>query len=202
MRNKTFASLAVASALGLLTPAVQAFGLGKLELHSALNEPFKAEIAVTALRNDDAENLQVKLASNKEFEKAGLEHSIVLSQLEFEVVSKQGITYVSVSSDKPVKEPLLDFLVIATTGEGRLIREYTVLLDPPKNILAKKPTKKSATPQPTKTKTTATTKAKTTEYQYPQADQATYSSDQYGPTDRTDTLWNIAIKPDQKNHYQ
>ncbi|OUR63515.1 hypothetical protein A9Q79_10455 [Methylophaga sp. 42_25_T18] len=190
MRNKTFASLAVASALGLLTPAAQAFGLGKLELYSALNEPFKAEIAVTTLRGEEAENLQVKLASNQEFDKAGLERNFVLAQFEFKVIQKDGVTYVSVSSDTPVKEPLLDFLVIATTGEGRLIREYTVLLDPPKNILAKpKPVKKSAELKKGK----AETEVKITSYQYPQSDQTTYNSDVYGPINKTETLWKIAL---------
>jgi pilus assembly protein FimV len=195
MRNKTFASLAVASALGLLTPAVHAFGLGKLDLHSALNEPFKAEIAVTALQGEEGDTLQVKLASNKEFEKAGLERSFVLIGLEFDVVQEQGITYISVSSDLPIKEPLLDFLIIATTGEGRLIREYTVLLDPPKYVLAKPA--KQATPQ-SKTKIVEkekpANKVQTTSYNYGKTTQATYNSNTYGPIAKRDTLWDIALK--------
>jgi pilus assembly protein FimV len=195
MRNKTFASLAVASALGLLTPAVHAFGLGKLDLHSALNEPFKAEIAVTALQGEEAETLQVKLASNKEFEKAGLERNFILMGLEFNVVQDNGITYVSVSSDLPIKEPLLDFLIIATTGEGKLIREYTVLLDPPKHVFAK-PSKQATTQTKTKTveKTKPVKKAQTTSYNYGQTTQSTYNSNTYGPVANRDTLWDIALK--------
>lgn len=195
MRNKTFASLAVASALGLLTPAVHAFGLGKLDLHSALNEPFKAEIAVTALQGEEAEALQVKLASNKEFEKAGLERNFILTGLEFNVVQDNGITYVSVSSDLPIKEPLLDFLIIATTGEGKLIREYTVLLDPPKHVFAK-PSKQAAIQTKTKAveKTKPVKKAQTTSYNYGQTTQATYNSNTYGPVANRDTLWDIALK--------
>lgn len=192
MGNKTFASLAVASALGLLTPAAHAFGLGKLELHSALNEPLNAEIAVTALHGEEADTLQVKLASNAEFEKAGLERNFVLSGLEFKVIQDKGVTHISVSSKLPVKEPLLDFLVIATTGEGRLIREYTVLLDPPKRILAK-PAKQN-TPQ-TKTVAKKTPKkAQVTTYDYGQTSQATYNSSTYGPITRRDTLWDIALE--------
>jgi pilus assembly protein FimV len=198
MRNKTFASLAVASALGLLTPVAHAFGLGKLELHSALNEPFKAEIAVTALQGEEAESLQIKLASNKEFEKAGLDRSFVLTGLEFNVVQEQGVTYISVSSELPIKEPLLDFLVIATTGEGRLLREYTVLLDPPKHVF-KKPTKqvssqtsKKAAEKPKTTKPAK--KAQTTSYDYGQTTQTSYNSGTYGPIATNDTLWGIALK--------
>jgi pilus assembly protein FimV len=198
MRNKTFASLAVASALGLLTPAAHAFGLGKLELHSALNDPFKAEIAVTALQGEEIDNLQVKLASNQEFEKAGLERNFVLMGLEFDVIQEQGVTYISVSSERPIKEPLLDFLVIATTGEGRLIREYTVLLDPPKYVLtkpAKQPTPQTKTKTGEKAKTTTPAKkVQTTSYNYGQTTQATYNSNTYGPIAKRDTLWDIALK--------
>ncbi|OUR72212.1 hypothetical protein A9Q78_07855 [Methylophaga sp. 41_12_T18] len=190
MRNKTFASLAVASALGLLTPfASHAFGLGKMDLQSALNEPFKAEIAVTTLRAGEADSLQVKLASNKEFDKAGLERTHILSQLQFDVVQVNGVTRITVQSDQAVKEPLLDFLIIATTGQGRLIREYTVLLDPPKNVRFKAPAK---TVVAKKTAIDVKPVAKTTSYQYDEAE--VFSATQYGPTDKTDTLWNIAIK--------
>ncbi|MDO7667132.1 MAG: peptigoglycan-binding protein LysM, partial [Pseudomonadota bacterium] len=91
MMTRTFASVAVMAALGLLAPMqVSAFGLGKLELSSALNEPFKAEIAITALKGDDADNLQVRLASSKEFEQAGIERNFLLTQLKFDVVEKSG----------------------------------------------------------------------------------------------------------------
>jgi len=191
MRNKTFASWAVASALGLLTPfASHAFGLGKLDLQSALNEPFKAEIAVTTLRPGEADSLQVKLASTTEFDKAGLERSHILSQLQFEVVQINGVTHITVQSDYAVKEPLLDFLIIATTGQGRLIREYTVLLDPPKSIRTQPQAKKAVIAKKTATKVKSVPKA--TEYQPDEAE--VYSATKYGPTDKTDTLWNIAIK--------
>lgn len=189
MMNKTFASLAVASALGLLTPTVQAFGLGKLELHSALNEPFNAEISVTTLNSEEAENLEIRLASNQEFEKAGLERSFVISSLEFKVIQKQGVTYISVNTEQAVKEPILDFLVIATTGEGRLIREYTVLLDPPKSILSK-PKKQSAKKQSYIPPSTS----EISQQAPSQAEPERYNSNRYGPTDTSDTLWNIAIK--------
>ena len=71
MKKSLLAGLAVASTIGFFTPLIShAFGLGKLELMSALNEPFKAEIDVTALSPIDKENLQVKIASNDEFVKA------------------------------------------------------------------------------------------------------------------------------------
>jgi len=135
MKARTFASVAVMTALGLLGPIqAHAFGLGKIELSSSLNEPFNAQIAVTALRGDDEGQFQVQLASNEEFEKAGIKRTFLLTQLSFEVIEKNGETNIKISSSLPVKEPFIDLLLVATTGNGRLIREYTVLLDPPKNV--------------------------------------------------------------------
>jgi len=195
MKTRIFASVAVMSALGLLAPLnTHAFGLGKIELSSALNQPFRAEIAVTALKPDDEGKLQVKLATQAEFDKAGVKRSFLLTQLQFEVVEDEGNARIVISSSQPVKEPFVDFLLTATTGKGRLIREYTVLLDPPKNVFAK--------PQPIPKQKAAPVKKKAapkkSTYQYPDPQmpvEVTYdysSATQYGPVGRTDTLWDIA----------
>lgn len=190
MKYKMFASLAVASALGILLPfQTHAFGLGKLELSSALNEPFKGEISVTALQANELEALEVRLASNQDFDKAGLERTFLLTQLQFEVIERQGQARILITSKQAVKEPFLDFLVTATTGEGRLIREYTVLLDPPKNVFAKPASKTTPSAKAKQTSTKTTTTATKTYDRSPKI-----SGNTYGPTGRTDTLWDIALK--------
>lgn len=190
MKKNLLASLAVASTIGFFTPLTsQAFGLGKLELMSALNEPFKAEIDITALRPEEKDNLQVKMASSEEFEKAGLDRSILLSQLQFDIVSRQDGTKILVTSKQAIKEPFLDFLLTATAGSGRLIREYTVLLDPPAYVLAET---RSATTQaaPAATAPVETRPSSTTRYQYAQTG---YDGSSY-TVKRNDTLWNVALK--------
>ena len=190
MKKNLLASLAVASTIGFLTPLTsQAFGLGKLELMSALNEPFKAEIDITALRPEEKDNLQVKMASSEEFEKAGLDRSMLLSQLQFDIVSRQDGTKILVTSKQAIKEPFLDFLLTATAGSGRLLREYTVLLDPPAYVMAET---RSATTQaaPAPQAPVETTTSSTTRYQY--ADTA-YDGSAYS-VKRNDTLWNVALK--------
>lgn len=196
MMTRRFASVAVMAALGLLAPMqVNAFGLGKLELSSALNEPFKAEIGVTALKGDDANNLQVRLASSKEFEQAGIERNFLLTQLKFDVVEKSGNVKIVISSQQPIREPFIDFLLTATTtGSGRLIREYTVLLDPPKSIFNKPAKSQVQSPVKTSPKTNASASVTTTNYQ-----PASFDSDSYGPVVRTDTLWDIALKTRPEN---
>ncbi len=205
MMNRTFSSIAVVIALGILTPIqANAFGLGKLELSSALNEPFKAKIPVTALREDEEGNLQVRLATSTEFARAGIERSHYLTKLVFNVVEHSGGATIEVSSQQPIKEPFVDFLLTATTGEGRLIREYTVLLDPPKTVFVKPA--KAITPA----KTTPSQKSSNkTTYQQPESSYQApatnyYSGNSYGPTKRDDTLWDIALttKPSSVSVHQ
>lgn len=193
MITRTFTSLAVMAALGVFLPVSNshAFGLGKIELSSALNQPFRAQIPITALREEEKGNIQVKLASASEFERAGLERSFYLTQFEFTVVENNGTTSIDIRSRDAVKEPFIDLLLTATAGNGRLIREYTVLLDPPKDIFVKQQTKvQTVANKPTQTVTTAPTSSKSTKYS---------SDSSYGPTDRNDTLWKIALKIKQND---
>jgi pilus assembly protein FimV len=202
MKSKKFTSIAAITALGVLLPITQghAFGLGKIELSSALNQPFKATIPVTALRDDEKGNLQVQLASYQEFERAGIERNYYLTQFTFDVVETNGKTVIQVSSKNVVKEPFIDFLITATTGNGRLIREYTVLLDPPKHIFDKTP--KTAVTVESQVKPVVTKTAESVSQVNREAVANTSSS--YGPTDRNDTLWKIAVKtkPTQASVHQ
>ncbi len=195
MITRTFTSLAVMTALGVFLPMSNshAFGLGKIELSSALNQPFRAQIPVTALREEEKGNLQVQLASASEFERAGLERSFYLTQFEFTVVETNGVTSIDIRSKNAIKEPFVDLLLTATAGNGRLIREYTVLLDPPKDIFVKPQTKvasKVSKPAQTATPTTSYTPTSSVSTKYS-------AGSSYGPTDRNDTLWKIALKTKQ-----
>ncbi len=199
MINRTFTSLAVMGALGILAPMqANAFGLGSIESSSALNEPFLAEIPVTALREDEVGNLHVQLASREEFERAGLIHNFLLTDLKFKIVEASGETKVVITSTQPVKEPFIDFLLTATTGNGRLIREYTVLLDPPKNVFTRSAVTSAPAPAAkveSKPGTPSTSQQpKTTTYQYDSPTSYTTPVTSYGPTDRNDTLWEIALE--------
>ena len=134
--------------IGLLAyPLISlALGLGEIEVESYLNQPLKAEIPVVSARPGEVDDLLVSLASRDAFRKAGLERPAVLSLLRFKVEKNEDGTgaRILVSTKKPVKEPFLNFLVEADWAKGRLLREYTVLLDPP--IFAQQPA--AATPEP------------------------------------------------------
>ncbi|MBK9131277.1 MAG: hypothetical protein IPM20_06515 [Gammaproteobacteria bacterium] len=119
--------------LSLLMPlGATPLGLGDITLHSALNQPLDAKIDLTALGQTRGEEITVALASPAAFESAGLDRSLALVSLKFEVVAEDGgAPYIRVSSTDPIKEPFLDFLVEIDWPSGHLLREYTLLLDPP-----------------------------------------------------------------------
>ncbi len=192
MKIRTYACASVLATLGLLASVpANALGLGNLTLSSALNEPFKAEITITSLTDQEAGNLQVGLASNEEFERAGLIKNAVLSQLKFDVVEKGGATVVVISSQQAVKEPLMDFLVSATTGDGQLLREYTVLLDPPKSVY-KAPVATMERVEKAAAPTAAPSRfSEATSYQNAQSG---LSNNRYGPIRNSETLWEVALK--------
>lgn len=124
--------LAVA-ALYLLHPALaSAIGLGEIHLHSALNQPLRAEIELLALGDLGADDFRVQLASAEVFQRSGVERFHFLSDLRFTLILRGGKTLIRVQSNKPVREPYLNFIVELTRPGGSLLREYTVLIDPPR----------------------------------------------------------------------
>jgi len=122
-------SLAVVAAM--LPISGYSLGLGDLELNSALNQELDAEIKVLSATTDDAEQLIVRLASREAFSRAGLDRPFLLQQLKFKLIDKDGTPYVKVFTKGPVREPFLSFLVEIDWPQGHLLREYTLLLDPP-----------------------------------------------------------------------
>lgn len=122
--------LAIALALGATN--VLALGLGPVHVKSRLNQPLDAEIPVIEGNAHDADGLLVSLAGAEEFERVGLSRARLSVPLEFTVVKgAQGALVIKVTSKEPVRSTYLDFLVEANWTKGRLLREYTVLLDPP-----------------------------------------------------------------------
>lgn len=121
------------AALGMLLPvAVSALGLGEIRLNSALNEPLRAEIPLISVSADEADLLSVRLASRDQFEKAGIEQTADLRLLRFETVTgADGKPAIRVTTREAVAEPYLNFLIEVNWPTGRVVREYTVLLDPP-----------------------------------------------------------------------
>lgn len=112
--------------------AAHALSLGDIEVYSALNQPLEAEILLTSVRPGETEGMLVRLASEEAFAQAGIDRPFYLTKLEFQLAAKpDGTPYILVTTDNAVREPFLSFLVDVDWPRGHLVREYTVLLDPP-----------------------------------------------------------------------
>ncbi len=201
-----------------LTPTlVNAFGLGKLDLNSALNEPFDARIQLLSPTADELDSLKINLADSEAFARAKVDRPFILSKLRFELRRSvdDGPDYIRVYTQDPVREPFLNFLVEVSWSNGRLFREYTVLLDPPlydpnarSSEFAKVAKSESSMPAAVTmddpdhqviygeayekfAKSNSTSAAKPSSTYTPNV---SYTAGDYGPIASSDTLWSIASK--------
>lgn len=116
--------------LAVLEPA-HALGLGEIKVSSKLNQRFSAVIPFTSLSADEAANVRARLADNRAFERAGVERSSYLSSVDIEVVTEGGNPRIELRSGDLAREPLLSLMIeVSTPGGPRILREYTVFLDP------------------------------------------------------------------------
>ncbi len=116
----------------LLASGVEAAGLGKLSIQSALGQPLRAEIELLAVQREELGTISARLASAEAFRQARMDRAEALNSLRFEVDQRpNGQPVIKITSTAPVNDPFLDVLIELNWSTGRLIREYTLLLDPP-----------------------------------------------------------------------
>ncbi|MED5618336.1 FimV/HubP family polar landmark protein [Ideonella sp. BN130291] len=128
-----FALSAVAAAtLALAATHASALGLGRLAVQSALGETLKAEIDVTSLTPEEASTLKVRIAPAESYRAAGVDYNAVLTSTSATLQRRpDGRTVLRLSSDRAVQEPFVDVILEVSWSTGRLVREYTLLFDPP-----------------------------------------------------------------------
>lgn len=125
--------LSLAVSLALASGPLLALGLGQIEVKSRLSQPLLAEIPIASSNPGELESLTVALASPAAFARVGLDRPLFLAaNLEFSVGrNERGENVIRVSTSKPVDDPFVSFLLEADWGSGKLVREFSVLLDPP-----------------------------------------------------------------------
>ncbi|MFW1676308.1 FimV/HubP family polar landmark protein [Pontibacter sp. JAM-7] len=205
MWQKHAVGLAVA---GIITATnAHALGLGEIKVISALNEPLSAEVNLLQVKQLNALQIHPRMADVNDYALAGLERPYFLSGIRFQVkVQPDGSGKIIITSDQPMREPFLNFLMEVNWPNGRLVREYTLLLDPP--VFEPAPVKQQVSPAAS---TTAVPEKKPVraEAVTPPASQAsrvttsapTADSPAAAPTvtnndvrvGRKDTLWALAI---------
>ncbi|WP_031324303.1 type IV pilus assembly protein FimV, partial [Pseudomonas taiwanensis] len=122
--------LAMAAASALSSGMANALGLGELTLKSAQNQPLDAEIELLDVRDLTAAEVAPSLAPPEDFSKAGVAFPTYLEDLTFTpVINPNGKSVLRVTSSQPLPEPVVKFLVQVMWPQGRLLRDYSVLLD-------------------------------------------------------------------------
>ena len=110
----------------------QALALGAITVRSALGEPLRAEIEVPQISTEEAATFQAAVASPQAFRSAGVDYSPALSGARVTLHRRaNGQAYLRVVGDRPVNEPFLGIVIDANWANGRVVRDYTMLVDPP-----------------------------------------------------------------------
>ena len=207
--------------LSLVAPAAAlALGVGEVQLHSALNQRLDADIKLLSVDPAEADTIDVSLASYEDFAKVGLERPASLMFLRFNVEqTPNGDYYIKLTSKEAVREPFLDFLVEVKWRSGRVLREYTLLLDPPVSHREAAPAIVTPSTGPSAAIVPAAPQAAEEEFvappssipvapgvkapavsagMMPAPSAAPVGSIVYGPVKANDTLWRIAqkLRPD------
>lgn len=141
--QKTAVAAAAIALLGLSTTGAWALSLGRISVQSALGEPLRAEIDIPEINAEEAASLVAKVASPQAFASAGLDYNQSVASLQASLQRRaDGRAYLRLSSDRPINDPFVDMIMEVSWSSGRILRDYTMLLDPP--VL-----RKPAAPSPT-----------------------------------------------------
>ena len=128
-------AVAVAALLCAVAPASWALGLGRVTVQSALGEALRAEIDVTSISPEEAATLRLRVASPEAYRAAGVDYNPVLPGTSVQLQRRpDGRPYVRLTSDRAVQEPFVDVILDIGWSSGRLVREYTMLFDPPGRV--------------------------------------------------------------------
>lgn len=188
--------------LAFFSSMAAALGLGEIKLHSALNQPLDAEIQLLHVRGLTDNEVIIGIATPEEFTRAGVERNFFVTDLDFDLDlnAAQG-PIVRVTSSEPVREPFLNFVVSARWPSGKLLREYTLLVDLPVFSGAQSAPVQAANQtraQPDQSSPSTSRPAPRVNPSQPREDTSqpvsSYASDSYGPVGANETLWSIASK--------
>ena len=130
--QKTAIAAAATALLTLTTTGAMALSLGRITVQSALGEPLRAEIEVPDINAEETASLRTAVALPEAFAAAGLEYNSALSSLQATLQRRaDGRSYIRLTSDRPINDPFVDVILEANWSSGRIVRDYTMLFDPP-----------------------------------------------------------------------
>jgi len=192
---------AVAAALFFISVSshVYALGLGAIDMQSGLNQPMNAVIDLTSASGIDLSEIKVSIASKEAHTRTGLSKAWILSDFKFSVErDSRGGAFVRITSTDTVHEPFIEFLLELQWPNGHLLREYTVLVDPPVMMPATPvapvaPVRQTSAPvAPAPVRQSKPASSRPVAAPVRTAAVPATSADSYGPVRRNETLWDIA----------
>ena len=159
--HTTAIAAAVAAIFGFCGTNASALSLGRVTVQSALGEPLRAEIEVPEINADEAASLKATVALPETFRTAGLDYNPAMATLQVTLQKRaDGRSFIRLSSDRAVNEPFVDMIIEANWSTGRIVRDYTLLFDPPSlRQTAPAPTPAQIPAQALESKSTATSPA-------------------------------------------
>ena len=188
-RNHFCTNAMLGASMLALSQAAWSLGLGEAKVESFLGQPLEVKIELITGPTDDLTSLTAKLASAADYELIGASRDDVSVPLWFSVEDLDGNAYIAVSSSLNVNNPVVRLILEVNWSSGRMLREYTLFLDPPTHsqlapaprIEAERAIEAQASqPVPATAITTV-------------GEAAILGMDEYGPVQRGDTLWRIAM---------
>ena len=199
-------AIAFLSAASLsISPAAWSLGLGEATVESFLNEPLVARIDLISQQSDDVASVTAKLASADDYEMIGASLASIPVPIQFTVEDTDGDAYLMATSDLPIGSPVVRLIVEVNWSSGRMLREYTLFLDPPVvpapapiPRIDKRKQASTAAPAPSPVEAAPTADAKSptlpSQPRVQGAEPAARVPDanEYGPVQSGDTLWVIA----------
>lgn len=177
--------------VGFLPVVAFALGIGPIHLRSSLNQPLMAIIPLNEMGDLDETQIKIRLADNSFFTKAGLYRSPWLSELKFKVIKQtDNKGEIHILSKNPIKDPVIDLLLNVSWPSGKVIRQYTILLDPQEPSLQSAQAR-TVIPRDFASQPQNNTKKVAYGNNAQASTQAKFGG-QYGPIKDEDTLWQIA----------
>lgn len=143
--------MAAAAVCGLWGSSAMALSLGRITVQSALGEPLRAEVDLLDINAEEAASLQPSVASPESFKAAGLDYNPALSNLQASLRRRSdGRAYIRLSGERVINDPFVDLILETRWSSGRIVRDYTLLFDPPnlRTTAAATPTPAQISPQP------------------------------------------------------
>jgi FimV-like protein len=200
--NHFFTKLMLGAFLLASSQLAWSLGLGEAKVESFLGQPLEVKIELITRPTDDLASVSASLASAADYELIGASRDDVSVPLQFSIENLDGKAYIAVSSKLEINSPVLRLILEVNWSSGRMLREYTLFLDPSTfsqpapapRIEAERTTEaQPSQPTPATEGASATEAASATEHaSATMGDSAISGTDEYGPVQRGDTLWRIA----------